>query len=89
MFTSLHETLAAITAGGATWTVFYEVSPLPLVPNVAVRPLLEPAVTTSLAFPAGPPGPALRQLLGALREAERGEAERNDRGRYDAKAAAW
>ncbi|WP_418955560.1 LysR family transcriptional regulator [Streptomyces tritici] len=70
-FTDLRGTLTAI--GGdpePSWTVFYEVRGLPALPRVVVRPLVAPAVTTSLAVPPGPPNPALRQLLGALHSLE-------------------
>ncbi|GAA3219630.1 LysR substrate-binding domain-containing protein [Nonomuraea helvata] len=65
-FTTFHETLAGIGAGAPSWTVFYEVAGLPEVPRVAIRPLAEPALTTSLAVPPGPPQPAVRHLLNVL-----------------------
>ncbi|AXB41117.1 LysR family transcriptional regulator [Amycolatopsis albispora] len=65
-FTGLVETMAEIAAAPPSWTVFYEVSGLPSVPGVAVRPLSGPVLTTSLAVPPGPPGPAVRHLLTAL-----------------------
>ncbi|MEU8530968.1 MULTISPECIES: LysR family transcriptional regulator [Streptomyces] len=67
-FSDLRATLTAIgTDPEPSWTVFYEVRGLPTAPRVAVRPLAAPTVTTSLAVRPGPPGPALRHLLGALR----------------------
>ncbi|MER7625777.1 LysR family transcriptional regulator [Streptomyces sp. NPDC126503] len=67
-FTDLHGTLAAIgTSPEPSWTVFYEVREPPRLPGVTVRPLAGPPVTTSLAVRPGPPGPALRHLLSALR----------------------
>ncbi|MET9343368.1 LysR family transcriptional regulator [Nonomuraea sp. NPDC003804] len=65
-FTGFQETLTAIGAGTPSWTVFYEVNGLPVLPGVTLRPLAEPALTTSLAVPPGPPGPALPHLLNAL-----------------------
>ncbi|NYI04664.1 DNA-binding transcriptional LysR family regulator [Allostreptomyces psammosilenae] len=66
-FTDLHGTVSAIAAPGApSWTVFYDVNGVPSVPRVAVRPLAEPALTTSLAVPRGPRTPAVRLLLRAL-----------------------
>ncbi|MFF9021932.1 LysR family transcriptional regulator [Streptomyces eurythermus] len=65
-FTSLQATLADIGAGPPSWTVFYEVTGLPPAPGVVFRPLAGPTVTTSLAFPCGPPFPALRHLLRAF-----------------------
>ncbi|MGW4801352.1 LysR family transcriptional regulator, partial [Nonomuraea sp. NPDC004297] len=65
-FTTFAETLADIGVGPASWTVFYEVAGLPELPRVALRPLAEPALTTSLAVPPGPPAPAVRHLLDAL-----------------------
>ncbi|WP_327147877.1 LysR family transcriptional regulator [Nocardia sp. NBC_01329] len=65
-FTTLQQTLAAIAADRPSWTVFYEVSALPAVHRVAIRPLIGATVTTSLAVAPGPPGPALRHLLEAL-----------------------
>ncbi|WP_153034355.1 LysR substrate-binding domain-containing protein [Amycolatopsis sp. YIM 10] len=65
-FTSLAETMAEIAAGPPSWTVFYEGTGLPSVPGVVVRPLSGQVLTTSLAVPPGPPGPALRHLLTAL-----------------------
>ncbi|WP_309057645.1 LysR substrate-binding domain-containing protein [Streptomyces sp.] len=67
-FTDLHGSLAAIgTSPEPSWTVFYEVREPPRLPGVTVRPLAAPQVTTSLAVRPGPPGPALRHLLRALR----------------------
>ncbi|MFF0554488.1 LysR family transcriptional regulator [Streptomyces sp. NPDC004266] len=67
-FSDLQATLTAIgTAREPSWTLFYEVRGLPRVPRVAVRPLAGLTVTTSLAVRPGPPGPALRHLLRALR----------------------
>ncbi|MFC9969969.1 LysR family transcriptional regulator [Spirillospora sp. NPDC127200] len=65
-FTGLRETLTAIASGPPSWTVFYEVSGLPPVRRVALRPLAGPRLTTFLAVPPGPPAPALRQLLAAF-----------------------
>ncbi|MET8798012.1 hypothetical protein ABZV91_16445 [Nocardia sp. NPDC004568] len=65
-FTTLQQTLAGIAAGPPSWTVFYEVASLPTVHRVAIRPLTDLSVTTSLAVAPGPPGPALRHLLDAL-----------------------
>ncbi|MEU4547166.1 LysR family transcriptional regulator [Nonomuraea dietziae] len=65
-FTTFHETLADIGVAAPSWTVFYEVAGLPEVPRVAIRPLAEPALTTSLAVPPGPPTPAVRHLLDVL-----------------------
>ncbi|GAA3872467.1 LysR substrate-binding domain-containing protein [Streptomyces sedi] len=57
-FTDLQTTLTAIaTATAPSWTVFYEVGPLPRMPRLAPRPLSAPSVTTSLAVPPGPPTP--------------------------------
>ncbi|SHG80849.1 LysR family transcriptional regulator [Streptoalloteichus hindustanus] len=67
-FTGLQETLTEIGSSSPSWTVFYQVSGLPPAPRVALRPLAAPAVVTSLVVPAGPPSPALRHLLHALRE---------------------
>ncbi|MEU5877785.1 LysR family transcriptional regulator [Spirillospora sp. NPDC047279] len=69
-FTTFQETLADIGAGAPSWTVFYEVGGFPDLPRVAVRPLGEPTLTTSLAVLPGPPGPALRHLLDALNRVE-------------------
>ncbi|MFF8601428.1 LysR family transcriptional regulator [Streptomyces sp. NPDC015232] len=67
-FTGLQATLTAIGAAvEPSWTVFYEVGPLPRLPHVAVRPLAAPSVTTALAVPPGPPAPAVRHLLDVLR----------------------
>lgn len=65
-FTTLQQTLADIAAGPPSWTVFYEVATLPIVHRIAIRPLTDLSVTTSLAVAPGPPGPALRHLLDAL-----------------------
>ncbi|MBM4823584.1 LysR family transcriptional regulator [Streptomyces actuosus] len=65
-FTSLQATLAEIGAGPPSWTVFYEVSGLPPAPGVVFRKLTGLTVTTSLAFPSGPPSPAVRHLLQAF-----------------------
>ncbi|MEV0173919.1 LysR family transcriptional regulator [Streptomyces sp. NPDC050803] len=68
-FSDLRATLTAIGSDRTpSWTVFYEVRGLPTFPRIALRPLTGPAVTTSLALPPGPPSPAVRQLLAALRE---------------------
>ncbi|MEU4312502.1 LysR family transcriptional regulator [Nocardia sp. NPDC024068] len=65
-FTTLQQTLTEIAEGPPSWTVFYEVAALPTVHRVAIRPLADLSVTTSLAVPPGPPRPALRHLLDAL-----------------------
>lgn len=65
-FTSLLTTLTAIGADAASWTIFYEVSTIPAVHRVTIRPLEQPAVTTSLAIPARRAVPALPHLLQAL-----------------------
>ncbi|MBT2395546.1 LysR family transcriptional regulator [Streptomyces sp. ISL-100] len=73
-FTTLQETLTAIgTAECPSWTPFYEVTALPRLPHVAVRPLTDLTVTTSLAAPPGPPSPQLRHLLQALASTPPGE----------------
>ncbi|MFJ9950033.1 LysR family transcriptional regulator [Kitasatospora sp. NPDC091207] len=66
-FTTLRETLTEIAADAPSWTVFYRVSELPPVPRIAYRPLAGLTVTTSLAVRSGPPPPALRRLLQAIR----------------------
>ncbi|MFB4270862.1 LysR family transcriptional regulator [Nonomuraea sp. GTA35] len=68
-FTTLQETLADIGVGTPSWTVFYEVTGLPEVPRVAIRPLAGPTLTTSLAVLPGPPTPAVRRLLEILARA--------------------
>ncbi|WP_395297728.1 LysR family transcriptional regulator [Kitasatospora hibisci] len=65
-FTTLAGALSGIAADRSSWTVFYRVAELPDLPGVVVRPLRTPALTTHLAVPAGPPGPAVRSLLTAL-----------------------
>ncbi|MFF3673109.1 LysR family transcriptional regulator [Streptomyces sp. NPDC002120] len=66
-FTGLRETLTAIASSATpSWTVFYEVTGLPTLPGIAIRPLTAPPPTTWLAVPAGPPTPALRRLLAAV-----------------------
>ncbi|WP_063037827.1 LysR family transcriptional regulator [Nocardia grenadensis] len=65
-FTTLQQTLADIAVGPPSWTVFYEVAALPTVHRIAIRPLTDLSVTTSLAVVPRPPGPALRHLLDAL-----------------------
>ncbi|MEW1584476.1 LysR family transcriptional regulator [Micromonospora vinacea] len=67
-FTNLLTTLTAIGADTPSWTVFYEVSSIPSVHRVAIRPLDQPGVTTSLAIPTRRPSPALHHLLNALAE---------------------
>lgn len=75
-FTGLRETLTALGTGPEpSWTVFYEVTGLPELPGVAVRPLRAPALTTWLAVPPGPPSPALRRLLAACAAPEVGGAD--------------
>ncbi|RVX40734.1 DNA-binding transcriptional LysR family regulator [Nonomuraea polychroma] len=66
-FTSLRETLSEMATDAPSWTVFYEVSGFPSVPGIAVRPLAEPAVVTSLAVRAAPLAAPIRQLLTALK----------------------
>lgn len=73
-FTGLQATLAEIGAGPPSWTVFYEVSGLPPAPGVVYRRLAGLTVTTSLAFPSGPPSPVLRHLLTALGDGTTGKA---------------
>ncbi|MEV4382777.1 hypothetical protein [Streptosporangium sp. NPDC049644] len=46
--------------------MFYEVTGLPEIPRVAIRPLAGLTLTTSLAVPPGPPTPAVRHLLDTL-----------------------
>ncbi|MFI9155250.1 LysR family transcriptional regulator [Streptomyces sp. NPDC053367] len=70
-FTSLRETLAEIAVGPPSWTVFYDVSGLPPAPGVAIRPLTEPAVPTSLVVRQGQPPPGLRHLVAALKRSFR------------------
>ncbi|MEV0589675.1 LysR family transcriptional regulator [Nonomuraea sp. NPDC050310] len=67
-FTNLQDTMAEIGAGPPSWTVLYQAA-AELVPvrRVALRPLAGVTVPTSLAVPPGPPGPALRLLLDAVR----------------------
>ncbi|MFB7617098.1 LysR family transcriptional regulator [Kitasatospora sp. NPDC056181] len=72
-FTGLQETLAELGGDAEpSWTVFYEITGLPRLPHVAVRPLVGPTVTTSLAVPTGTavptgaPTAAVRLLLRAL-----------------------
>ncbi|MFD9367701.1 LysR family transcriptional regulator [Streptomyces sp. NPDC060020] len=66
-FTGLRETLTAIASSATpSWTVFYEVTGLPTLPGIAIRPLTAPPLTTWLALPADPPTPALRRLLAAV-----------------------
>ncbi|MFE0133224.1 LysR family transcriptional regulator [Streptomyces sp. NPDC059037] len=65
-FTSFQETLTAIGTSAPSWTVFYDVVGLPPFPRVALRPLAEPALPTSLAVRPGPPSPQLRHLLQVL-----------------------
>ncbi|MGW0480998.1 LysR family transcriptional regulator [Nonomuraea sp. NPDC003214] len=65
-FTTFQETLAGIGAGSPSWTVFYEVSTLPEIPRVVIRPLAGLTLTTSLAVAPGPAAPAVRHLLDAL-----------------------
>ncbi|MEV0202996.1 LysR family transcriptional regulator [Nonomuraea sp. NPDC050691] len=65
-FTSLRETLSEMVADPPSWTVFYEVSGLPSVPGVVIRPLAEPAVVTSLVVRAAQLAAPVRQLLAVL-----------------------
>ncbi|GAA3166537.1 LysR family transcriptional regulator [Planomonospora alba] len=71
-FTTLQETLADIGGRTPSWTIFYEVTGLPDIPRVAIRPLAEPTLTTSLAVPPGPPTPAVRYLLETLNRVRAG-----------------
>ncbi|SDT68111.1 DNA-binding transcriptional regulator, LysR family [Jiangella sp. DSM 45060] len=73
-FTSLRETIADLAHAAPSWTLFYEVGPAPPMPGVAYRRLAAPVSTTYLAVPAGPPSPAIRQLLAATRDLERESA---------------
>lgn len=67
-FTNLQDTMAQIGTSTPSWTILYQaVADLVPVNRVAVRPLAGPNVTTSLAIPPGPPGPALRMLLESAR----------------------
>lgn len=74
-FTNLQDTVAEIGIGEPSWTVLYQAG-AEVVPTrrVAVRPLTRPLVTTSLAVPQGPPGPALRRLLESARSLEPGRS---------------
>lgn len=65
-FTTLQETLSGIASGPPSWTVFYEVAPVPEMSRVAIRPLAEPSATTYVAVPPGVPSPVVRHLLTAL-----------------------
>ncbi|WP_246083631.1 LysR family transcriptional regulator [Nonomuraea diastatica] len=65
-FTTFQETLSDLGVGAPSWTVFYEVTGLPEIPRVAIRPLAGLTLTTSLAVPPGPPTPAVRHLLDTL-----------------------
>ncbi|MGW0810893.1 LysR family transcriptional regulator [Nonomuraea sp. NPDC002799] len=65
-FTDFQGTLTTMAAAEPSWTVFYEVASLPSVSGVAIRPLAQPALTTSLAVSPGPPSAPIRQLLQAL-----------------------
>ncbi|NUP27816.1 MAG: LysR family transcriptional regulator [Nocardia sp.] len=76
-FTTLQQSLTDIAADRASWTVFYEVAALPTVHRVAIRPLVDLSVTTSLAVPPGPAAPAVRRLLEALHRTA--DAERSGR----------
>ncbi len=66
-FTSLRETISEMAADEPSWTVFYDVSGLPSVPGIAVRPLDGPVVVTSLAIRAAPVAAPVGQLLAALK----------------------
>ncbi|MEV0531969.1 LysR family transcriptional regulator [Kitasatospora sp. NPDC050463] len=66
-FSTLRETLTEIADDAPSWTVFYRVTELPPVPRIVYRPLADLTVTTSLAVRSGPPPPALRRLLQAVR----------------------
>ncbi|MFI6456997.1 LysR family transcriptional regulator [Streptosporangium amethystogenes] len=65
-FTTFQETLSDLGVGAPSWTAFYEVTGLPEIPRVAIRPLAGLTLTTSLAVPPGPPTPAVRHLLDTL-----------------------
>ncbi|WP_228785049.1 LysR family transcriptional regulator [Nocardia cyriacigeorgica] len=65
-FTTLQQTLTGVAAGAPSWTVLYEVGPLPRVHRVAIRPLVGLTVNTSLAVAPGTPASTLRHLLAAL-----------------------
>ncbi|MCA2230014.1 LysR family transcriptional regulator [Nonomuraea aurantiaca] len=67
-FTTVQDTLAEIGTGAASWTILYQ-GATDLVParRVALRPLADAEITTSLAVPPAPPGPMLRLLLDAVR----------------------
>ncbi|WP_214417263.1 LysR family transcriptional regulator [Sphaerisporangium fuscum] len=67
-FTNIQDTIAEIGTGPASWTILYQAA-ADMVPvrRVTLRPLAGVRVTTSLAVAPGPPGPALRLLLDALR----------------------
>ncbi len=68
-FTTVQDTLAEIGAGPASWTVLYEsMSDTPRPARVALRPLAEHTVATSLAVPPQVPTPPLRHLIAALTE---------------------
>jgi DNA-binding transcriptional LysR family regulator len=64
-FTTLQDTLAEIGTGSPSWTVFYHREELPVVRRVALRPLEELTVLTSLAVPPGVPSAQVRALLRA------------------------
>jgi DNA-binding transcriptional LysR family regulator len=71
-FTTLHNTLAEITAGPPSWAPIYgHPADLPAVPGIAYRPVDGLPVVTSLAVSSAPPGPAIRALLAACADARR------------------
>jgi DNA-binding transcriptional LysR family regulator len=70
-FTTPQDALAEIGTGPPTWTVLYTAA-ADLMParRVAFRPLAGLTAQTCLAVAPGPPGPALRHLLGACVSAD-------------------
>ncbi|PSL03582.1 DNA-binding transcriptional LysR family regulator [Haloactinopolyspora alba] len=72
-FTNLHDTLTDLAEAGPSWTVFYRVGQPPEVTGVVYRELGEPAATTYLAVPPGPPAEPVRRLLDAAASADRAQ----------------
>lgn len=70
-FRDLETTMTDIATGEPTWTVFYAIAEPPQTERIAIRPLAEPAITTSLVFRAGSRAPGLRHLLAAAQAAAR------------------
>lgn len=70
-FRDMETTLADLATGDPTWTVFYAVVEPPRSRRVAIRPLAEPSITTSLAFPSDRRPPGLRHLVAAVQAAAR------------------